>query len=91
MKNKSWRFLCLLLGLCVCMSGCNFGSSAQGDAPSAQEKQEDGHTTEIIVPGGKEDKGKTEEEARQFTKSLAELQEKCYEVFGFFDEEEEQE
>lgn len=44
-----------------------------------------------IIDVWHKDKGKTAEEARQFTKSLAELQEKCHETFGFFDEEEEQE
>ena len=62
MKNKSWRFLCLLLGLCVCVTGCNFGGSAQTDPPSAQEEQGNGHTTEIIVPGGKEDKAEEDKE-----------------------------
>ena len=62
-KNKNWRFLCLLLGLCICMSGCNFGSTAQTNEPPAQEKNDEGKTTEIIVPGGKEDK--TEEENRK--------------------------
>ncbi|MBQ9091809.1 MAG: hypothetical protein IJY52_06035, partial [Anaerotignum sp.] len=66
MKNKSWRFLCLLLGLCVCVTSCNFGGTAQTDPPSAQEEEKGGQTTEIIVPGGKdedskEDKEKTEE------------------------------
>ena len=62
MKNKSWRFLCLLLSLMFCMSGCNFGSTAQTDSPPAQEEKEDGQTTEIIVPGGKEDKVEEDKE-----------------------------
>ncbi|WP_458407389.1 hypothetical protein [Anaerotignum sp.] len=61
MKNKNWRFLCLLLSLMFCVSGCNFGGSSQTDTPSAQEK-ENGQTTEIIVPGGKEDKTEEEED-----------------------------
>ena len=63
-KNKSWRFLCLLLGLCICVGGCNFGQTAQMDTPPAQEEKGNGsHTTEIIVPGGKEDE--TEEEQKK--------------------------
>ena len=61
MKNK--HFLCLLLGLVICMSGCNFGGTAQTDAPSKQEQKDEGKTTEIIVPGGKEDK--TEEDKKK--------------------------
>ena len=61
MKNKSWRFLCLLLGLCICMGGCNFGGTAQVDPPPAQEKEDDGQTIEIIVSGGKEDKPEEDE------------------------------
>ena len=61
MKNK--HFLCLLLGLCICVSGCSFGSTAQTDAPPAQEQKDEGKTTEIIVPGGKEDK--TEEDKKK--------------------------
>ena len=60
-KNKSWRFLCLLLGLCICMGGCNFGGTAQVDPPPAQEKEDDGQTIEIIVSGGKEDKPEEDE------------------------------
>ncbi len=59
-KNK--HFLCLLLGLVICMSGCNFGSTAQTDAPSKQEQNDEGKTTEIIVPGGKEDKTEEDKE-----------------------------
>ena len=74
MKNKSWRFLCLLLGLSICMSGCNFGGTAQTEVPPAQEEKGDNQTTEIIVPGGKEevseeDKGKTEEKEEKKTQS----------------------
>ena len=61
MKNK--HFLCLLLGLCICVSGCSFGSTAQTDVPPAQEQKDEGKTTEIIVPGGKEDK--TEEDKKK--------------------------
>ena len=74
MKNKSWRFLCLLLGLSICMSGCNFGGTAQTEVPPAQEEKGDNQTTEIIVPGGKEevseeDIGKTEEKEEKKTQS----------------------
>lgn len=51
MKNKSLRFLCLLLGLCICMTGCRFGSGEQGT--SVLQQDGDGRTTEIIVPSGK--------------------------------------
>ena len=61
-KNKSWRFLCLLLGLCVCVTSCNFGGTAQTDPPSSQEEEKGGQTTEIIVPGGKEDDSKEDKE-----------------------------
>lgn len=37
------------------------------------------------------ERGKSGEEARQFTKDLVKIQELCHERFGFFDEEEEQE
>ena len=60
MKNK--HFLCLLLGLCICVSGCSFGSTAQTGTPSVQEQNDEGKTTEIIVPGGKEDKTEEEKE-----------------------------
>ena len=63
MKNK--RFLCLLLGLVICVSGCNFGSTAQTDAPSKQEQKDEGKTTEIIVPGGKEDKTEEDKEKNE--------------------------
>ena len=74
MKNKSWRFLCLLLGLCVCVTSCNFGGTAQTDPPSSQEEEKGGQTTEIIVPGGKEedskeDKEKTEEKKEEEKKT----------------------
>ncbi len=62
-KNK--RFLCLLLGLVICVSGCNFGSTAQTDAPSKQEQKDEGKTTEIIVPGGKEDKTEEDKEKNE--------------------------
>lgn len=62
MKNKSWRFLCLLLGLCTCMTGCNFGSTARQELSAVQEEQGSNHTTEIIVPGGKEDQTEEDEE-----------------------------
>ena len=56
------------------MSGCNFGGTAQTDVPSAQEEKGDNKTTEIIVPGGKEDvseedKEKTEEKEDKKTQS----------------------
>ncbi len=63
MKNKSWRFLCLLLGLMFCISGCNPGGGGAADTPPVQEKEDDGQTTEIIVPGGKEDQ--TEEDQKK--------------------------
>ena len=63
MKNK--HFLCLLLGLVICMSGCNFGGTAQTDAPSKQEQKDEGKTTEIIVPGGKEDKAEEDKEKNE--------------------------
>ena len=37
------------------------------------------------------ERGKSGEEAREFTKDLIKIQELCHETFGFFDEEEEQE
>ena len=52
-KNKSLRFFCLLLGLCLCVTGCNFGGGGQTDLSEQEEKN--GHTMEIIVPGGKTD------------------------------------
>ena len=36
------------------------------------------------------ERGKSGEEAREFTKDLIKIQELCHETFGFFDEEEEQ-
>ncbi|MBR5793379.1 MAG: hypothetical protein IKY28_01785 [Anaerotignum sp.] len=74
MKNK--RFLCLLLGLVICVSGCNFGSTAQTDAPSKQEQKDEGKTTEIIVPGGKEDK--TEEDKKKEEKDDKKQQSKPF-------------
>lgn len=73
-KNK--RFLCLLLGLVICVSGCNFGSTAQTDAPSKQEQKDEGKTTEIIVPGGKEDK--TEEDKKKEEKDDKKQQSKPF-------------
>jgi len=35
------------------------------------------------------ERGKSGEEAREFTKDLIKIQELCHETFGFFDEEEE--
>ena len=63
-KNKSWRILCLLFSLCICMTSCNFGSTAQTDAPPVKEESDasDKQTTEIIVPGGKEDQPEEDEE-----------------------------
>ena len=74
MKNK--HFLCLLLGLCICVSGCSFGSTAQTDAPPAQEQKDEGKTTEIIVPGGKEDK--TEEDKKKEEKDDKKQQSKPF-------------
>ena len=74
MKNK--HFLCLLLGLVICMSGCNFGGTAQTDAPSKQEQKDEGKTTEIIVPGGKEDK--TEEDKKKEEKDDKKQQSKPF-------------
>lgn len=57
-KNNKWRTLCLLLGICMFISGgCNFGGTAQEPvSPVGEEKvEDDSATTEIIVPGGKED------------------------------------
>ena len=73
-KNK--HFLCLLLGLVICMSGCNFGGAAQTDAPSKQEQKDEGKTTEIIVPGGKEDK--TEEDKKKEEKDDKKQQSKPF-------------
>ena len=73
-KNK--HFLCLLLGLVICMSGCNFGGTAQTDAPSKQEQKDEGKTTEIIVPGGKEDK--TEEDKKKEEKDDKKQQSKPF-------------
>lgn len=70
MRNKRWRILSLLLGICIFMtSGCDFGGGEQANTP-VQEEKEDGHTMEIIVPGGKEDapeedEEKTEEEKKE--------------------------
>ena len=62
MGNKRWRFLSLLLGICIFMtSGCDFGGAEQANTP-VQEEKEDGRTTEIIVPGGKEDAPEEDEE-----------------------------
>ena len=74
MKNK--HFLCLLLGLSICVSGCSFGSTAQTDAPPAQEQKDEGKTTEIIVPGGKEDK--TEEDKKKEEKDDKKQQSKPF-------------
>lgn len=62
MRNKRWRILSLLLGICIFMtSGCDFGGGEQANTP-VQEEKEDGHTMEIIVPGGKEDAPEEDEE-----------------------------
>lgn len=72
--NKRWRFLSLLLGICIFMtSGCDFGGAGQANTP-VQGGKEGGHTTEIIVPGGKEDtpeedEEKTEEEKKEEKKT----------------------
>ena len=75
MKNKSWRILCLLFSLMFCMGGCNFGGSVQTDTPPAQEKEDDGQTTEIIVPGGKEDKAE-EDKAEEDKEKTEEKEDK---------------
>ena len=64
MKNKNWRFLCLLLGLCVCVTSCNFGGTSQTEPPAVQEGagEADKPATEIIVPGGKDEKPEEDEE-----------------------------
>ena len=63
MKNKSWRVFCLLLSFCMFLtSGCNFGGTEQAVTPPAQEEKSDGQTTEIIVPGGKEDQAEEDKE-----------------------------
>ena len=77
-KNKSGRFLCLLLGLMICMSGCNFGSTAQTENPPAQEQEDDGQTTEIIVPGGKEDQPEEDEEKTEEKKEEKKTQSKPF-------------
>lgn len=62
MRNKRWRILSLLLGICIFMtSGCDFGGGEKANTP-VQEEKEDGHTMEIIVPGGKEDAPEEDEE-----------------------------
>ena len=63
-KNKNWRVLCLLLGLCVCVTSCNFGETAQTEPPVVQEenKETGKPATEIIVPGGKDEKQEEDEE-----------------------------
>ena len=49
-----------MVGLLVVLSGgCNFGGSTGKPTPSQNEKEEHG-TTEIIVPGGKEEKTEAE-------------------------------
>ncbi len=84
MKNKSWRFLCLLLGLMLCVSGCQPGGSSQAGTPSVQEKEEDGQTTEIIVPSGKED---TAEENEDKTEETEKKEEKTTQTKPFWQSE----
>ena len=64
MKNKNWRFLCLLLGLCVCVTSCNFGGTSQAEPPAVQDGAGEINkpATEIIVPGGKDEKQEEDEE-----------------------------
>ena len=66
MKNKSWRILSLLFCLCICMTSCNFGGTAQNPTPPVQEENDEANkgTTEIIVPGGKEDKEEKEDQEK---------------------------
>ena len=70
-KNKNWRFLCLLLGLCVCVTSCNFGETAQTEPPVVQEenKETGKPATEIIVPGGKDEKQEEDEEKTEDKKT----------------------
>lgn len=65
MKNKNLRFLCFLLGLVLCVSSCDFGSTAQVDPPAVQEDKPNGETTEIIVPGGKEEAPEEDEDKQE--------------------------
>lgn len=61
--NKKWRLLGLLLGLCVCMTGCDLsGGKEQPPTPVQEEKEGEHAPTEIIVPGGKEDDPKQDGE-----------------------------
>lgn len=75
-KNNNWRIFCLLLGLCMFVtSGCN-PSVTQSQAVSAEKEEtaNGSQTTEIIVPGGKEDaaekddKDEKDEKAEKDTK-----------------------
>ena len=57
-----------MMGLLVVLSGgCNFGSSIEKPMPSQNEKEEHG-TTEIIVPGGKEENTEAEEKEKSQSK-----------------------
>ena len=65
MRNKRWRILSLLLAFCMFLtSGCDFGGTEQASNTPAQEEKDDGRTTEIIVPGGKEDAAEEDEEKK---------------------------
>jgi len=67
-KNNKWRTLCLLLGICMFISGgCNFGGTAQEPVPPVGEEkvENDNATTEIIVPGGKEDVPEEDKETKE--------------------------
>lgn len=47
--NKGRRFFCLLLGLCICLTGgCGLGNAPEQNQTPVEEKK---HTTEIIVDG----------------------------------------
>ena len=78
MKNKSWRFLCLLLGLCICVSGCNTGGTAQTPPVQEETNGDDKQTTEIIVPGGKEDQPEEDEEKTEEKKEDKKQQSKPF-------------
>ena len=67
-KSNKWRTLCLLLGICMFISGgCNFGGTAQEPVPPVGEEkvEDDSATTEIIVPGGKEDVPEEDKETKE--------------------------
>lgn len=54
LRNKKIKYLCLLLGLCIFMTGgCNFSGREPENIPV--DAKEEKRTTEIIVSGKKED------------------------------------